>query len=352
MSVLFGLGDMTLLGTLLGQGLGEDIMHGLRGEGNVKGKVGLVPGEGGDVEVLGDVNILHGGRGETEGLDNLTHTIGAEVEAKEGITIREETLLVDENGFKELISLIALIAFLNGLDTIGLLGTTILLGEAIDGQLDALPPLVTVHGVVTTTYGGDGTITQLADVGLQILVVTGGGLWRGITAIAEKVDIGLGDLGGLGSLEKALEVFDVTVDTTIRDEAKEVETSIARGGTIKGGLNVGDLTELALRQGLVDTYNVLVDDATSANVQVANLRVAHEALREANGSTVSEEFGIRVGLLKSGHDRSVGAFNGITFSILLGGDAPAVNDDKADLLLDRRVRGHVEEKGRGVRGEG
>jgi hypothetical protein len=73
---------------------------------------------------------------------------------------------------------------------------------------------------------------------------------------------------------------------------------------------------------LVDFDNVLPDDAPGANVQVADLRVAHEALLEANGEAVSLELD-KVVLVPDGvHVRGVTVEDGI--ALFVGRETPAV----------------------------
>lgn len=67
-------GNVRLGGTLLGEPLGEDIVHRDRGEGDGEGPLGVVTRHGGDVEALGDLNldrlVVKG-----EERDQLAHTV-------------------------------------------------------------------------------------------------------------------------------------------------------------------------------------------------------------------------------------------------------------------------------------
>jgi hypothetical protein len=73
---------------------------------------------------------------------------------------------------------------------------------------------------------------------------------------------------------------------------------------------------------LVDLDNVLPDDTPGPNVQVADFRVAHEALLEANGKSVSLELDKVVLVPYSVHVRGVTVEDGI--ALLIGRETPAV----------------------------
>jgi hypothetical protein len=86
--VLFGLGDVALVDFLLGEPLGEDVVHGLGSKGEGEGVVGLVAGHGGDVHVggVGEVGLGAAVLVADE-LSDLADTIGAVVEEEQGVVI-------------------------------------------------------------------------------------------------------------------------------------------------------------------------------------------------------------------------------------------------------------------------
>jgi hypothetical protein len=125
------------------------------------------------------------------------------------------------------------------------------------------------------------------------------------------------------------------------DQTAEVKTSIAVNSTLEGLLDDLIVTKLTLLDSLVDADNILPDDTSSANVEVANFGVAHEALGQTDGEGRSIELGETVHVLGQGvHDGSLGSGNGIAIlGTLLGGNTPPVNDDcrsaTADILAIR-----------------
>jgi len=316
--------------------------------------------------------------------------------------------------------------------------------ETIDSNLDSLPTLIAIHGIVATGDGGQLSVLDIFHLLQQLLQVSGSRARGSVASIAEKVNVNLRHLGLLGSIQESKEVGYVTVDTSVRDlwkcqrlgtdreggkiircrpfrpyQAHEVETAIAGLGMLERGLDVLQLSKLLLGCGKIDTDNVLdnpapnkhervlaaidrneyrwgryamsgrvpplsvcslaplrendlisrrtdgeeankaiapfrllrenpssfccsylVDNTTSTNVQVSDLRVAHKAIGKTDVETVSTEGGERVLLLELVHVGSVGVADGITAGVCLGGDSPAVDDDADDVVLDRCSVGH------------
>lgn len=91
----------------------------------------------------------------------------------------------------------------------------------------------------------------------------------------------------------------------------------------------------------IDAHNVLVDDTTGANVEMSNLRVAHQAI----GKTDCEAGCIKGKILAISflggelvHDGCLGIGNGITVHLLR--DTPAIDDNQADRVCRLGV-GHL-----------
>jgi hypothetical protein len=159
----------------------------------------------------------------------------------------------------------------------------------------------------------------------------------------------LGHANLLGELEESIEVSLLGVDTSMANKALAVKyhgqppkqlydrrethgkmkTAVAILGPLKSLDKNFVLVQLALLDSLVYSDDVLVHDASSANVEMADLRVAHEALRQTNGSGRSLELGVAVLTLgKAIHDRGFGVCDGISvLGRLSAGDTPSVNDD-------------------------
>lgn len=140
-----------------------------------------------------------------------------------------------------------------------------------------------------------------------------------------------------------------TYHTTVRDETAQVESAVAVLGSLECLLDARSLAELSILDGLVDAHDVLPDDTASANVQVADFRVAHEALGQTNGEGRSLELSVAGGALGEGvHDGGLRVGDGVSILGGVGGGySPTVNDDCkcAEVLESTR-------KARGISGQG
>lgn len=74
-----------------------------------------------------------------------------------------------------------------------------------------------------------------------------------------------------------------TYHTTMRNQTAEVQTSVAAGCALKRLLQNLVGIEFVLLDRLVDADDILPDNTSRADVQVADLRVAHQALGQTNG---------------------------------------------------------------------
>lgn len=225
------------------------------------------------------------------------------------------------------------------------------MAHALEGNLDALPALIAIHGEVTANNSGNLANANLLQVVDELLHVTSTRLGVGIAAVAEEVDEDLLHTICLGCAQESVQVSllgvlscvlvlvvasvprdaGITHDTSVRDETAEVKTAIAIGGRLKGLLDDLILVELFLLDGLVDANNVLPHNAASANVEMADFRVAHQAFGQTDGEgrgVKLGEAGLALGELI--HDRGLGRGNGIAIlGALLRRDTPTVNDDCA-----------------------
>lgn len=182
-------------------------------------------------EVLGNVD-LHGLVGKAEDGDDLTHAVGAVVEEEKGVavwtcvrferglrcwerrTLDTRLVAADDDGLQELVGLVLFVAVLDCGDRVLAL-LTLAVDETVDGDLDALPALVAVHGVVPPDDGRDLADVLLVDEGEEVLEVPGGGAGRGIATVAEEVDVDVLEADLFRGLEEGVEVGDVGVDAAV-----------------------------------------------------------------------------------------------------------------------------------------
>lgn len=113
------------------------------------------------------------------------------------------------------------IAFLDGADgVVGLLAVA--QDDTPEAELDAVPALVPIHGVVATDDGGELPDAELTETVEELLQVGDGALGVGITAIGKEVDEDVGYAELAGDFEESKQMADVRVDATIGDEAQEM----------------------------------------------------------------------------------------------------------------------------------
>ena len=197
------------------------------------------------------------------------------------LTLDTSVFTTENDGLDELFVLIALVASLDGLHSI-LTDIALAVNETVNSNLDTLPTLVTVHGVVATDDGSELTNTVLLHEVEELLAVAGSRPGGSVTTVTEEVNINLRNLVGLGDLEELEQVVHVGVNATVGDETAEVKTTRGSLGVLHGLDNVDSVLELVLLDGytldllakevdltLVNLDNVLPYDTTSTNVQVA-----------------------------------------------------------------------------------
>ena len=126
-----------------------------------------------------------------------------------------------DDGLEEFIVLPLGIAFLDGADgVVGLLAVA--QDDTPEAELDAVPALVPIHGVVATDDGGELPDAELTETVEELLQVGDGALGVGIAAIGKEVDEDVGYAELAGDLEESKQMADVRVDATVGDEAQEM----------------------------------------------------------------------------------------------------------------------------------
>jgi hypothetical protein len=131
------------------------------------------------------------------------------------LTLDPRVLAAANDRLQELVGNVLFVVCLDGLDrVVGLLTDTV--DQTIDGDLDPLPSLITIHGVVPSDDGRDLANSILLAKVLQFSEVLGGRTRSGVTTIAEEVDENLGNAVRFGGLEKSEQMTDVGVNTTVR----------------------------------------------------------------------------------------------------------------------------------------
>jgi hypothetical protein len=176
--------------------------------------------------------------------------IARRIRPRDILTLDSRALGSRDDRLDELVGDVLGIAVLDGLDevlTVHLVSRSV--GKGIDGNLDSVPSLVSVHSVVSTRDGADLSDTNLLDVVLELLQVLGRGPGSSVSSVTEEVNVDVFDLVVLGSSEQGKEVLDVGVNTTVRNETEEVQTGSVGSGVLHRVDDGGLLLELVLLDG-------------------------------------------------------------------------------------------------------
>ena len=196
----------------------------------------------------------------------------------------------------------------------------------------AVPVVVTIHGVVTAGNAGDLADAQLIQLSLQIGQEALARVGVRVTAIGDAVEVDLLGTHVLGHFQHAEPVVCVAVDATGAHQAHQVDGLAG----VNGSFHVLDqdrvLEHLAILDGFGDEGELLVHDAACAHVGVADFRVAHLTIGQANSHAGSFNGGhgvlchqcIEVGLFGCDHGVAIG---------LVGGPAKAIHNAKQDRFL-------------------
>ena len=202
--------------------------------------------------------------------------------------------------------------------------------------LFTVPVVVAVHCIVTAGNAGDLADAQLVQLGLQVGKEALAAVRVGVAAVHDAVQENILCAHLLGHLQHAEPVVSMAVDTASADQTHQVDGLAG----VNGRLHVLDqhrvLEHLAVLDGLGDEGQLLVNDAACAHVGVADLRVAHLAIGQAD----SHAGGLDGGHGVVGKDlvqiRFVGGGHGVAVG-LIRCPAEAVHDAEHNRFFRHRI---------------
>ena len=104
-----------------------------------------------------------------------------------------------------------------------------------------------------------------------------------------------------------LDVLPAGVDAAVGDQADQVQAAArAVRAALAGGAQRLVLEEAAVGDRVVDPRQVLLDDRPGAEVEVADLGVAHLPVRQADVAALGRELRVRIAVPELVEDRGVG----------------------------------------------
>ena len=153
---------------------------------------------------------------------------------------------------------------------------------------------------------------------------------RDVAPVEEAVQVHPLDSTVVRHFHHGENVPDMAVHAAVGQQTENVQ-GLAVRRIVKGGSIDRVSKECTVHDGLCDAREVLKHDAAGADVRVADLAVAHLAVRQADVQTGGRELRVRPALQETVHHRRFGRVDGVSRIRLA--DAVAVEDDECDFLV-------------------
>ena len=252
--------------------------------------------------------------------ENFARTVGAEVGHYNAVAVPHAGIVADRRGQNELVGHPASVAGLHR-------GHRLLRAFALArhqhgvGLCDPVPPLVAVHGVIAPANRGDGGAAQPGNVTAQLFEINRGRRRRGVPPVEKGVyrhrnARAVEDAGQHGH------VVLMRMHAAGGYQPQQVAGAAAffqppdqpRQGGVGG--------QCAVRDGGIDAADVLIDDAAGAEVEMADLGIAHLAAGQPDLGAA----GLQQRLRARRHEPVVDRRRGLGDGVVLGfrAVAPAV----------------------------
>ena len=304
----------------VGDDLAQDVAQVVRGEQHAEERCQRV-GIAGHADRGGEFYDMLAGEAVEgrvqQGGEEFANPVGAEVEAQDGVAVLHAGVVADDRGGDELVELSGGVGGLDG----GFGGGDVGAFGVRDGGVglgDAVPALVAVHREVAADDGGDRHAR--GQCGLQAGQVVGGGLRRGVAAVGDRVDDGFaagvvqvcGQRGGMVLMR---------MHAAGRDESDQVAGSAGLFQGFDQGGEGGRCGDAAVRDGVADAHQFLLHHAAGADVQVADLGVAHLARRQPDIAAGCVQEGVRAGLPQAGEGWGLRQAHGVVRAVLTPAEA-------------------------------
>jgi len=169
-------------------------------------------------------------------------------------------------------------------------------GEQVIAGLDAQPALVAVHDEVAADNGGDLPHLELVALFLESAQIELRASWRRVATIEESVQVDFLHPGAGGQFEHGVDVCFVAMHAAIGEQSQYVQclAVASRGFRCLGQGGIGE--EMAAADGAIDAGEFLVDDTAGADVEVADLGVAHLSARQSHRRFGRIDGGVGAGL--------------------------------------------------------
>ena len=261
-----------------------------------------------------------------ERIGHFPRTVGAEIHENHAVTGLNAPIRNADDGLDEFIRHTGGVAGLHRVDGVGIL-YALAADHGVVACLDAVPALVAVHAVEATLQRRDLAGAELGTVVAQLPDIARAARGGNVAPVEEAVQVYARDAAVVRHFHHGKNVPDVTVHTAVRQQAEDVQ-GLAVRRVIKGSSIDRILKKRPVLNGLCDARQILKHNAAGADIRVADLAVAHLAVRQADIQPGGGQLRVRPTLQEAVHDRGLGHVNGV--AVIRFADAVAVEDDECD----------------------
>ena len=209
-----------------------------------------------------------------EGPCDLPCSVGTEVEHDHRVMVSYDALFSEGYRNEELVVGVSFVGSIDG-SVRAFCGRAVSYGHGVISLLHALPSLVSVHRVVSSGYNADLSETDLFHVLFELIEINFRASGRDVSSVEEAVDVYGLNAFFLRHVQKGEEVRQVRVDSAVADEAVYMEGRAVLYDVVHRRIKSFVLKESAFFDLLRDARQFLVDDASCADVEVADLGVSH-----------------------------------------------------------------------------
>ncbi|MNX91740.1 hypothetical protein D3C86_1238450 [compost metagenome] len=237
----------------------------------------------------------------TNGKQDFTRTVGAEIQAEQAVASLETFITIDHRWQDEFVGDIVFVALGNGAHRIPRV-FAFRQNHGVIGFLDALPAIVAIHRIITADYRADAGTLRQARYQRRHKIFSR--LRRDVAAIGDGMHH---DLQAVADHQphRRLAVEDMAMDAAIGNHAHQMRHT-ARGFYLGCEIKHRRIAEkAAILDRQIDLAEIHGDDAARADIGVAHFRIAHLPGGQADIRAEGGQRRIRAGGKKPVHGRRV-----------------------------------------------
>ncbi len=268
-----------------------------------------------------------------EGAGELARTVGAEVEEDDAVARLHGrhglSVLHDDGGLHELVRDVVLIAVLDRLHGVSLLHA-LAQGDGIVAQLHALPDVVAVHAEIAPLDAGNFAHADFFELVLQLLHVHPAAGRRHIAPVQHAMHIDLFEAAHFRHFNQRIQMRVVAVDAAVRQKTHQMKGAAVFLHLVHRVNERLLFEKFSVLNVLGDAGQLLIHDAPRADVQVADLAVAHLSVRQTHIHAACAKLRMREARRQPVQIGRALRFNGVASGFLV--DTEAIHDDQSSDL--------------------